>query len=131
MGCCLLSAGPASAAPTFDDHTIVSHSGAALLQWSGDGTRFELQHAQQPDFGDARVLYVGAMPSAHVSGLRDGVHRFRVRADGEDAWSEPAKLTVEHHPMSLVWALFAIGGLVFAATAAFVATQAAVRGRST
>ena len=115
----------------FDDPAVVSHSGAALLEWSGAGTRFELQYAQREDFADARVLYIGAMPSAHVSGLRDGVHRFRVRADGEDAWSEPATLTVEHHPMSLVWALFAIGGLVFAATAGFVATQTAVRGRST
>jgi len=73
------------------------------------------------------VVYTGAMPSAHVSGLRDGAYRFRVRIQGEQSWSEPATLEVSHHPMTLVWPLLSLGAALVFAIAAYCLRHA--RGR--
>jgi hypothetical protein len=121
---CLLAAARADAAPAFEQQELHSRNGAALLEWTGEGDAFEVQRARRSDFADAQVLYVGSMPSAHVSGLRDGEHHFRVRTVDDDTWSAPATLTVQHHSMALVWPLFAVGAVVFLATAAFVAAAA-------
>lgn len=133
-GLCLLAIGSAGAAPTFDQPELRSQNGAALLQWAGSGERYEVQHAREPDPAGTALawatFYRGSMPSAHVSGLRDGVHRFRVRTQGHDDWSPVAKVTVEHHAMALVWPWMIVGAGVFAVTAAYVARQAQVQGRS-
>jgi len=65
------------------------------------------------------VIYTGAMPSAHVSGLRDGTYRFRVRVQGEQGWSEAATLEVTHHSMGLVWPLFSLGAALVLAIAVY------------
>ncbi len=124
IGLCLLPAARVDAAPAFRDDDLRSQDGAALLEWAGEGDAFEVQRADDGAFSHPRVLYVGTMASAHVSGLRDGVHHFRVRTVGDDAWSSPATVTVEHHSMALVWPLFAVGAAVFLATAGFVASRA-------
>jgi hypothetical protein len=123
IGLCLLAATRADAAPTFEQEELHSHNGAALLRWTGLGVAFEVQRARERDFSDAQVLYVGSLPSAHVSGLRNGEHYFRVRSVDDHAWSAPTTLTVEHHSMALVWPLFAVGAAVFLTTAAFVTAQ--------
>ena len=105
--------------PSFGKTDLETHNGAILLRWSGGGDTFEVQQAQDASFSQARVVYTGAMPSAHVSGLRDGTYYFRVRTQDTQAWSEPATLEVSHHPMTLVWPLLALGGLVFVAIAVY------------
>jgi hypothetical protein len=127
----LLVGGRAETVPSFDQPELSSQNGSAVLEWAGEADRYEVQHARAFDFSDAEVIYVGSIPSAHVSGLRDGEHLFRVRASGATTWSDPAVLRVEHHSMLLVWPLMALGAGVFLATAGFVARHASARGRST
>jgi hypothetical protein len=100
-----------------------------LLEWqaSDEAAMFEVEHARSENFHGARVFYQGAFPSAHVSGLRNGEHVFRVRAQDEhgdwSGWSEPMHLTVAHHSMALVWPLFGLGAAVFFCTLGFVVFQ--------
>ena len=111
-------------APAFEDADLQTHNGAQLLKWSGGAAEFEVQQASDASFADAQVIYTGAMPSAHVSGLRDGTYYFRVRSQDAGAWSEAATLEVSHHPMTLVWPLLTLGGLVFVAIAYYALRQA-------
>lgn len=100
---------------------IVSHDGVVQLEWPDQLDEYEVQLRQ----GERTwSVYRGVMPSAHVSGLPDGEYTLRVRARSEDAewseWSPPKRVTVEHHPMALVFTLMSLGLLTFAATAAVV-----------
>lgn len=108
--------------PAFEDPApSTSHNGAVQVQWSGGRGEYEVQlrHGEH-----VRSAYRGPMASAHLSGLVDGEYALQVRARTEDggwtAWSAPKRVTVEHHPMSLVWVLMSLGLLTFAATAVVV-----------
>ena len=103
--------------PAFEQTELETHNGSQLLTWTGGEEPFEMQQSLDADFTDTRVAYTGAMPSAHVSGLRDGTYYFRVRTQDTEAWSEPATVQVTHHPMTLVWPLLSLGGVVFFAIA--------------
>jgi hypothetical protein len=119
--------------PDFDEPRLESSNGAAMLEWSETADAYQVEMSESPQFADARRFYEGRMNSAQISGLYDGTYHFRVRgvANGRPgAWSDPAQVVVEHHPMSLVWPMFAIGALVFLGTAGFVAKQALGPGRS-
>lgn len=117
----------AVAAPRFSQGPVIeSDNGAALLEWEHADDETEYQVERIRDSGSAVVVYSGPMPSAHVSGLRQGEHQFRVRARTEAGWSDwsPAVVVaVEHHPMALVWTLFGLGAAVFLATGGFVLRQ--------
>lgn len=116
-----LAASPALAAPSFDEPAPAqSADGSLQLAWGEALGEFEVELRHE---GTVRTVYTGRMPSAHVSGLPNGHYELRVRAregDGWSPWSEPKVLDVEHHPMSLVWTLMALGALVFVGTAVVV-----------
>jgi hypothetical protein len=118
-----VSAAAAPSTPAFDDPAPhVSHDGSVQLAWPGPLGDYEVE-LRQPPHEPARVVYRGRMPSAHLSGLREGDYTVRVRAhdpDGASPWSEPKALSVRHHPLPLVYTLMALGLLTFAGTAAVV-----------
>lgn len=112
----------ATSPPAFDDPApAVSNDGALQMAWSAARGEYEVELRQG---GQRRIVYRGPIPSAHISGLSDGEYAVRVRARPEDAawtaWSAPKLLTVDHHPLPLVWTLMGLGLLTFAATAMMV-----------
>ncbi len=112
--------GAASVPTMTGDPQVDSTNGALQLHWSGEAGRYEVE---LDDGTEARVVYEGRAPSAHVSGLNDGRYTLRVRAGGSSgwsAWSDPKTLTVRHHSMSLVVTLLVLGALGFASTAGLV-----------
>lgn len=70
------------------------------------------------------MIDAGAYLSTALSGREDGVYQYRVRALDADGtpgpWSAPIELRVNHHPLWLALLFFAIGGLVFLATATLI-----------
>ena len=117
---------PAVVAPlAFDEpEPTRSADGTLQLSWAealGDELHdYELQLRHE---GESRRVYTSRRPEAHVSGLPDGRYELRVRmreGDGWSPWSEPKVLVVQHHPMSLVWTLLALGALVLTGTAVIV-----------
>ncbi|TPV95926.1 MAG: hypothetical protein B7733_07490 [Myxococcales bacterium FL481] len=111
-----------AAPPTFVDSAIQSSNGVVQLEWSASEGPYEVELAQD---GVRRTVYRGSVPSAHVSGLRDGEYHARVRARRDDRswsnWSGPALIRVEHHAMPLVWTLLGTGAVTFIATGFAVA----------
>ncbi|TNE52642.1 MAG: fibronectin type III domain-containing protein [Bacteroidetes bacterium] len=120
-------------APVFDQAAEVqSKSGYIKLSWQWDApgdsagsTVFELQQADNPAFDRVATIYRGPDLASFLSGLRNGVYYYRVRAlaasgalPGE--WSAPVQLQVEHHPLSLAISLFVIGAIVFSLTVVIV-----------
>jgi hypothetical protein len=111
-------------APAFDGAAHrVSENGVAFLEWQATGAeQYEVESSDNVEFARPETVYRGTFTSAHVSGLLEGTHYFRVRAGGEDVsdWSSTAVVVVEHHPWELVWPLFGLGAAVFAATCVVV-----------
>lgn len=119
--CAIGAHAAATPVPTLDSpERVESADGSLQLSWGEQLADYEvrMRHGEVE-----RIVYRGRMPSAHVSGLPNGEYQLQVRTGGDDgwsAWSEPTLLVVEHHPMSLVWTLVALGALVFAGTAVVV-----------
>jgi hypothetical protein len=115
-----------------------TQGGNLTLSWSlpeaPPGVTFQVQQAQDASFEAARDVYRGQHTGSVVSGLRDGRFHFRVRyqtPSGWSGWSEPVAFRVEHPPLSTALALFALGAVVFGATAWVVVrgTRETVTGR--
>jgi hypothetical protein len=119
----LLAAGTGLAQPAFESPPARDSAGFFSLSWSG-AERFELEQATAPDHVDARIIYRGGDTATTISGLPDGAYRFRIRADGNDTWSDEAVVGVEHHPLSRAFLFFALGAGVF-----LVLVLAIARGR--
>jgi hypothetical protein len=75
-------------------------------------------------FGNPRRVYRGPDRATVLSGLPDGTYYFRARiwqrGEPVTAWSEPVRAEVEHHSLARALGLFALGGVVFAATVALI-----------
>jgi len=68
-------------------------------------------------------VYAGPGPTAHVSGLEAGTHRFQVRGqlDGQwSAWSRVHHLEVTPPAVSWVYLSLLLGAMTFLATALVV-----------
>lgn len=112
--------------PRFVEDEITTNEGHATIQWSlpgasdsTEGVVFALQQARDPDFQDQRLRHRGPGQSFFVSGLREGLTYFRVRASRSEAigpWSDPLVVEVDYPGRGSVILLLAIGCLVFAAT---------------
>jgi hypothetical protein len=119
----LFATGAGTAEPAFESPPGRDSAGFFSLSWSG-AERFELEQATGPDHADARIIYRGSDTNTTVSGLPDGEYRFRIRAEGNSAWSDEAVVVVEHHALSRALLFFALGAGVF-----LVLVLAIARGR--
>jgi hypothetical protein len=106
-------------------------AGYATISWSApkqatkQAVSFELQHARNASFGDAKLRYRGPHQASMLSGLPDGTHYFRVRSLGKGgqplaSWSKPASFVVAHHSRRFALTLFGMGALVFALIVVFL-----------
>lgn len=102
-----------------------SNNGATLIEFELEpGTPLVVQSDTDPEFGDPDIAYQGRLPSAYVSGLPNGRYYFRARIEPQTEgatpgdWSDVVTLDVAHHPLSRVWPVLGVGGLIFLATCA-------------
>lgn len=110
---------------------LTTSEGHVALEWGGDRDllEYELQSATEPHFIEPIRLYQGTDRTSFMSGLSDGRHFFRVRARSSEGdiwgpWSEPVELVCKHHSLTLAWALFTSGGLLFLLVVFFVGVNA-------
>lgn len=107
--------------------SVRTRQGHARLEWSGSqpDLLYHLQSSRDAAFSDPLERYRGRETASFLSGLGDGTHHFRVRARREASarwgpWSELVTVEVRHQSMTLAWALFGVGGLLFLLTAGFI-----------
>jgi hypothetical protein len=100
----------------------ISNTGTFNIHWQGsDGARYDL--IEQRADGDSHIVYRGSDTARVMTGLPNGRYSYRVRTEhGGDPgpWSEPAAVTVAHHPLTRAFAFFGVGLLVFLATIALI-----------
>lgn len=94
----------------------------------GGTAEHEVQQDLTETFVDPRVRYRGTDNHFFLSGLTDGRYFLRVRSkpveqEGWSDWSTPVAVVVRHHSLSFALGIFALGALVFMATAVFVLTR--------
>jgi len=110
---------------------LSTSEGHVTLGWGGEGAGlvYELQSAAGPDFAEPTVEYQGWDEASFLSGLADGRYFLRVRARRPQEaawgpWSDTVELVCEHHSLTLAWALFACGGVLFLLIVLFVGVNA-------
>ena len=108
----LAPVGIAAASVAFGATPERDSAGFFTLEWHG-AERYELEQATGPRHEDARILYRGSDSSALISGLPDGEYRFRIRAQGDAAWSDSTVVVVEHHGLGRAFLFFLLGASVF------------------
>ncbi len=119
--------------PIFEGDTLVhTESGMTRLVWDVDAPDsiketliYEFQQASDSLFENYYVRYRGPDLATYISGLKDGIYYYRVRALGPDSipvsqWSGITKVQVDHHSLNLALIFFVVGGVVFVATAGVV-----------
>ncbi len=93
---------------------VAAGEGHVLLNWAAvDGA--DLYEVVEGE----KVRYRGPDLAFFASGLVEGAHEFRVRADG-GAWSEPLEVVVNYPAAWKVWTLLGVGLVVFGLTVATV-----------
>ncbi len=119
------------ASPVFENAAVEqTNSGYIKLGWSlpADAVplanaQFELQQADNKEFKNPKVIYLGEDFATFLSGLPDGdlYHRVRSVSENESSdWSSTVVVKVRHHPLELALTLFGLGALVFAFTVGIV-----------
>ncbi len=94
-----------------------STSGTFNLSWQGaQGERYRL--LQLDSEAPPRLIYQGTDTARVMTGLPSGDYSYRV--EGESGNSEPRSVTVAHHSLTRAFGFFAVGLLVFVATAILV-----------
>lgn len=92
---------------------LTSDDGTVHLRWSeGRAEAYELEHV----FEGERVSTRTGVTDFHLSGLREGEHRYRLRPVDQETWSDPISVTVRFPSRRLVVALLLVGAVLFAAT---------------
>jgi hypothetical protein len=116
----------AVAVPQFDlPDSNFSSSGSIKLVWMVPDSMdlagnhiFELQQSPDRDFDSLSVRYYGPDLATYISGLRNGIYHYRVRAilrGDTGSWSKTTVVSVEHHSLKLAFVLFGLGAIVFVA----------------
>ena len=105
---------------TLSADTELATAGYFQLNWYAQkALHYQLEEARDRDFAAARLLYQGEDQATMITGQANGDYFYRVRAllDGQQygAWSDPVKVTVQHHDLRHAFAFFAVGILVFIA----------------
>jgi len=111
--------------------SILTKSGHIKLIWRTDADvqyQYHLQTASQKDFKNSSTIYRGPDQATFISGLKNGSYYYRVRAidpndqGKESAWSSTIEVTVDHHSLTLAFALAGLGALVFIMTTVVLIT---------
>lgn len=111
--------------PYFDSSVpVYSKSGYLKLSWDFEyhsDVTYEINQSKDSSFKHYKINYKGPDLAIFESGLPNGDYYYRVRANfkkdgGHSGWSQPLKVTVEHHSLKLALILFSIGFVVFAST---------------
>jgi hypothetical protein len=107
-----------------------TESGYIKLSWEwipgeahASDYEFELQQAQVEQFSNSTSIYQGQDFATFLSGLSNGDYYYQVRVrQGTEwsAWSDPIRVQVKHHSLSLAFTLFGLGALVFLLTVGIV-----------
>ncbi len=103
--------GEAAKAPTWiTTNPSAADEGHLVLNWEPveGATNYELEANGTP-------RYAGPDRAFFASGLAEGSHSFRVRADG-GSWSDPLEVTVTYPSATKVILLLTVGGIVFVMT---------------
>lgn len=115
--------------PILSSTTELARAGNYQLRWVHESPMvqaYRLERANNPLFTNSVVVYEGADRATVISGRGDGVLHYRVRAQFADGnvteWSETTSVTVQHHPLTQAFLLFALGALVFVATTLLIIT---------
>jgi hypothetical protein len=99
----------------------MSRDGVYELSWTATGDVL-LEESRESSFEDARVVYRGADHGTVLTGRRDGVYYYRLRADGGSPGTVLTGFAqVEHHSVERAFVFFAIGLFVFVSTIVLVA----------
>lgn len=94
--------------------SLSSTDGTIHLAWDGGTAEaYDLEHVFE---GETTINRAGT-PDFHLSGLRSGEHRYRLRAIGTDTWSEPISVVVTFPGGTLVVTLLLVGGALLLSTA--------------
>lgn len=110
-----------------ESDTAVANAGYFQLRWSA-ASAVELEESTTPDFTAPRLLYSGSDRARVVSGKPDGVWYYRARpASPGSSFSNSVKVEVRHHPLERAVVYFAIGAVVFLATALLIVIGARER----
>lgn len=96
-----------------------SSDGVFRVHWEGPDVKAGLQLSTQGDFSHLLTVYAGEDRAALISGKPDGVYQYRL-LDANGQVVARATATVKHHSLSRAWMFFAVGLLVFLATAVLV-----------
>lgn len=118
-------------APAFENPgEEFTESGYVKLSWiwnaelrAGGDYRFELEQDTEGSFPSPRQIYQGQDFATFLSGLKNGQYYYRIRVvagSNISSWSAPIRVQVQHHSLSLAFALFGLGALVFLLTVAIV-----------
>lgn len=89
---------------------LQSDTGHILVEWDAPGAT-TLSIAQEPDFADAKPLYVGTNHAYFLSGLAGGEYYLRLQ-DDNGATSEVISLTVVHQSLQRAIWLTVIGAII-------------------
>jgi hypothetical protein len=121
----IVSTASALEAPVLESDSEIATAGFFRLQWESADLEgaYELQEASRADFADSRILYAGPDLATVLSGKPDGDYHYRVRRmheEGRSAWSAPVQVQVRAHSLGRALTFFALGALVFVATAVLI-----------
>lgn len=95
----------------------VSDNGTIKLAWTkGGAVSVELQQAAEPEFTTPTTRYRGQDAGSVLTGLPEGTHWFRLRAEGSEVWSEPLEVKVAFVSRRTLFLLLGIGLVVVVAT---------------
>lgn len=104
--------------------TDVATAGYYQLLWTSEEP-IVLEEARTPDFADPEVIYRGTDNATVLSGKQDGDWYYRARTAGPGGeFGEPARVTVQHHPLGRAFGFFALGAVVFLATLSLIVSGA-------
>jgi len=103
---------------------FLADEGKSLLRWElpqseGASLTFQVEQSDGSNFSNARMRYEGPDQATYISGLPEGMHRYRVRAVSDEEtgpWSDSMEIKVEFVSQNLVITLFLLGTIVFVAT---------------
>jgi hypothetical protein len=122
--------------PVLSISPMQSSDGKATINWSQpDGALIDIQKSRDKAFVVKTNLYRGQDNATVVTGLGNGEYHFRGRFVYPDKqsspWSNPVKLSVEHHSLTRALSFFALGALVFIATLLLIFVGARRHGAET